>query len=394
MISADQTRAYFRRYFGTEPQALCCAPGRVNLIGEHIDYAGGQVLPISLAQGISVAARPNSMNVLRMISDGHPETGLISVAGGEDPRGFAGYILQLAIQAGLSSVDLAIASDLPPGRGLSSSAALGVAVQGVLAAMSDAADRPPARMLCKSAQTAEHLALGTNCGLMDQYASMFGSADKAILIDTWRENHHYLPLNLESYSLLLVDSGQSRDLAASQYNRRHKEMDAALAAARRQAGGFECFRELQPQRFRETIDSLPDPARLRLMHLTTEQGRVFAFGKALEAGDGVAMGQLLNDSQASLRDNAEVSTPQIDRLVALLQAMPHCLGCRLIGGGFGGSVLALLAGEPDPATLELLLRQYQADTGLNSDWLVVQPGPGAWLEDAQGQRQSLREFLS
>lgn len=394
MISRSQAREFFLQHFGEEPERCCCAPGRVNLIGEHIDYAGGQVLPLAIRRGVTVLARRCARGRLRVVSDIYPEAGIVELDGSNMPEGFAAYVQQLAQSVRITAAEIAIVSDLPPGQGLSSSAACGLAVRGVLQALNPDAVRPTPLALCLAAQESEQLALGTSCGLMDQYASMFGKAGHAILIDTWRQSHLYIPLPGNALHFVLVDSGQPRQLAASQYNQRHAEMSGAMALVRERAGGFACFRELHPGRFRELVDSLPDPARLRLRHLTTEQGRVFAFARALEAGDAAQMGRLLSLCQTSLRDDCEVSTTEIDYLVDILQELPDCLGCRLVGGGFGGSVLALLATEPTATKLNEGLRKYEALSGLQASWLQVQPGPGAWTENSRGEQRSLEGCLS
>jgi galactokinase len=394
MISRKEARDFFFQQFGEEPGSCACAPGRVNLIGEHIDYAGGQVLPLSICQGITVLARSTTQGLLRIASQQFADDGVVTLDSSGMQNDRAGYIQELARQTGARSAEIAILSDLPIGQGLSSSAALGIAVQAAMLALQADAVRPTALQLCKAAQQAEHLALGTSCGLMDQYASMFGRVDSAVLIDTWREVHHYIPLSLDGLSLLIVDSGQPRELAASQYNARHAEMSSALAALRKLSGGFESFRELPPLRFRELLEQLPEPAQSRLRHLTTEQGRVFALAKALEGADGPAMGRLLSESHASLRDNAAVSTAEIDKLSGLLRELPGCLGARLMGGGFGGSVLALMDGAVDRAAMEEVLQEYHAHSGLSGSWLRVEAGPGAWLENPRGDRTPLTEWLA
>ncbi|MEZ5337389.1 MAG: galactokinase family protein [bacterium] len=393
MIGWRQLCEFFMRHFGEEPELCCCAPGRINLIGEHIDYAGGAVLPLSISPGVSVAVRSLPAGGLSLVTDvlGEPQVQKLDRATAAD--GPLAYVLELARLTETASAQIAILSDLPVGQGLSSSAATGIAVQGALLALKPDAVLPSARAVCRAAQRAEHLALGTSCGLMDQYASMFGLEDSALLIDTWKESHTEVPLSgLAGLEIVVVDSGQPRQLAASEYNRRHAEMVGALNEARRLSGGFDCFRERPPEELLAIAEAMPDPARRRIRHLLSEQRRVHDFVAALQAADQPAMGRLLRESHASLRDDAAVSTTQIDILVELLDGLPGCLGARLMGGGFGGSLLALFAAPVDSAALDDLLRDYAAASTLQAGWLSVAPGPGAWLSGAGNGRRSLAEW--
>ncbi len=394
MINWQDSRDFFCSQFQAEPEICCFAPGRVNLIGEHIDYAGGQVLPLSISLGVTLAVRLTAEGGLRVASSLYPGQGVASLeeTGRQGP---VAYLRELVRITGCLSAEIAICSDLPPGRGLSSSAAVGIAVQAALLALLEEDVLPSARAVCRAAQRAEHTALGTHCGLMDQYASLFGRETEALLIDTWQQTHEYIPLSgLEGCSLLLVDSGQSRELADSEYNTRQAELQEALRLAAEALGGFTCFRERTLEQLLEVAEGLPAPLDSRLRHVATEQQRVLDFSAALQGGNAKGMGCLLIASHSSMRDDCEVSTPQIDRLVDMLCNLPPCLGARLVGGGFGGGVLALLRGSPDPASLDDLLGKYHAATGLQGDWQQLQSGHGACLLAGKGSWRSLAEWLS
>lgn len=392
MIRWQEAHRYFHEQYGSEPQICCSAPGRVNLIGEHIDYAGGQVLPISISLGVTVCASLGG-DALRVASGMFPEAGIAnaSEAVGQGPLA---YVRTLAEQTGVTDADIAVCSDLPLGRGLSSSAAVGIAIQAALFALSEDEVLPSARAVCRAAQRAEQAALGTNCGLMDQYASMFGSATDALLIDIHAQTHEYIPLDgLLGCSLLLVDSGQPRLLHASGYNERPEEMRQALEQASELAGGFDCFREVEHDELLRIASGLPEPLDRRLRHVASEQRRVLQFRDALLAADRRRMGELLMESHASLRDDCEVSTPEIDSLVETIGSVESCLGARIVGGGFGGGVLALFEGTVDDAVLSEALASYHAETGMQASAMQLEPGLGAWLEVPGGVRY-VAEWLS
>ncbi|MCB1187346.1 hypothetical protein KDL29_09295 [bacterium] len=394
MIGWQRMSDFFVQHFGEEPEIACCAPGRINLIGEHIDYAGGQVLPLSISLGVSVAVRATRQGLLRVVSDEYPDAGIVTLDGSLAQDGPAGYVLELARTTETTSAQIAILSDLPVGQGLSSSAAIGIAVQCALLALKPDAVMPSARAVCRAAQRAEHLALGTSCGIMDQYASMFGSPGNAILIDTWQETHHAVPLDsLAGCCIILVDSGQPRELSASQYNQRHAEMTGTLNEAKRLCGGFNCFREKAHDELLAIAEAMPEPANRRMRHLLMEQRRVGRFQDGLRERDLKMLGRILYAGHCSLRDDAEVSTPQIDTLVEMLCSTPGCLGARLMGGGFGGSVLALFESPPDEFLMAGLLRDYAGETTLGGRWLQVEPGPGAWLQSGRGSWRSVAEWL-
>jgi galactokinase len=383
-----RARAAFREHFGTEPRAVCDAPGRVNLIGEHIDYAGGSVLPCAIQYGIAIAAGPDDgpgagtgRLDLAVAPDSpvQPDAAQFGAAQGlaHEVRSRLGPWLGYPAAA----PRLCIYSDLPPGAGLSSSAAFEAAVAGALlgaggrsAGLAGPALTPLA--LCQLCQAAEQAATGVQCGLMDQYAVVFGRAGCAVHFDTVALTHEYVPLDLPRAALAAIDSGQPRRLAASGYNRRRAELAAGHP--------------------------------LRQRHQATERARVAAALGALRQGDAAALGALLSASHASLRDDFEVSTPELDVLCHLLCAgpAPAAWGARLTGAGFGGSVLALLhpaALEPDAAgrrPVDAVLDEYRRRTGLVPALRLVAPCDGAQLIAGTAQNRPtagprlLRECLA
>ena len=283
------------------------APGRVNLIGEHVDYLGGLVLPCAVDRFIGVASSPSDEWDVR--SD---------TAGGES------LLTALARELETSAAQAAIAANLPVGQGLSSSASLLVAAAKAWGPELDGKDAALA------AHRAEQAATGVMVGVMDQFASALGRRGEALLLNCDSLEYRYVPFP-DDIVIAVIDSGVSRRLADTPYNERRAEAEAAVA----EAG--------------PPLLELKDPAdNPRLRHVVSELNRVRLFVRALESGDHGQLGELLNESHRSLRDDFHVSIPQVDEIVERATSLPGCLGARIMGAGFGGSILALLeAGSED-----------------------------------------------
>ncbi len=317
--------------------ARAFAPGRVNLIGEHTDYNDGLALPFAITQGLTVTATR--------------EAGQSS---GEDASAFVRGAFAVLRDSGYEVPDakVQISSDLPQEAGLGSSAALTIAL--LLALIELAGATPPTALeLARLGQRIEQEEVGADIGLLDQLASLSGSAGHATLIDFRTFAIEPIPLQLHDHTLVVLASGQAHANAASGYNRRRQE---CTEAAHRM--GAQMLRDAYIQ----DLHMLPDELARRARHVIGESGRVLGAAAALRHGDLELLGQLLDVSHASLRDDFEVSTPAVEQTVRALKDS-GALGARLIGGGFGGSVLALMPpGKVAPAGAT-----------------VVIPGPGAHL---------------
>jgi galactokinase len=304
------------------------APGRVNLIGDHTDHVGGLVLPMAIDLGTTVQGRRGGSRVVLTSAD-QPEPAVVDLDV-EDPaavapgwaRYVAGVVAELRPSEGIEGT---VRTGLPLGGGLSSSAALEVAVAVALGA--DLDDPVALATLC---QRAEQRASGVPCGVMDQLASVAGVEGHALLIDCHALSVDPVPVP-EGLEVVVVDSGQARQLAGSPYADRVAECAAAEAV-------------IGPLRLARPGDeeAIPDPVvRARARHVITEDDRVRSAATALAAGDVALLGALLQGSHASLRDDFEVSTPVLDALVGRLDATPGVHGARLTGAGFGGCVVAV-----------------------------------------------------
>lgn len=313
------------------------APGRVNLIGDHTDYTDGLVLPMAIQLGTTVTGVRGGDRV-QLTSADEPEPAEVRLDVGDPAsatpawaRYVAGVVSELRPAQGFTGE---VATTLPMGSGLSSSAALEVAVALALGLTED--DPLTVAKLC---QLAEYAASGVPCGIMDQLASAAGVDGSALLIDCHSLAITPVPLPDDS-EVVVVSSGQDRALAGSAYAERRAECEAAQ-------DGIGVLRKASA----DSVEALDDPLlRRRARHVVTENERVRRCAAALTAGDLPAAGRLMGQSHASLRDDFDVSTPTLDTLVGRLAAMPGVFGARLTGAGFGGCVVALtrpgaIAGE-------------------------------------------------
>ena len=322
------------------------APGRVNLIGEHTDYNDGLALPFAITAGVTVRAEAGgacSPDRIAAYARDLGESDEFALANPPRAGGWRSYVRGTVAELGragfpLIGAQLEIAGDVPPGAGLSSSAALEVALALALIALaSEHHGEPPGELdrtaIARLCARVESEWVGAQTGLLDQLASLYGAAEKAMWIDFHTLRIHEVPLALGGWRLAVVDSGERHAHASSGYNLRRAECRAACELL-----GVSSLREAEPQQ----VERLPEPLRARVQHVSGENERVIAAVAALRAGDLAGLGALLNASHESLRVRYEVSTAAVERTV---QALLHhgATGARMIGGGFGGSVLGLFA---------------------------------------------------
>ncbi len=344
------------------------APGRVNLIGDHTDYNDGFVLPLAIDRDCLLAWRPRrdervvvrSLDLggrVEVAADGSDELGTIEPQWGRFVVG-ALRALRARGHAG-PGMEAAVSSTVPPGSGLSSSSAFAVAF--VLAIGGGTGDELDRRELARAALQAEQLATGVPGGLMDQLASLFGAAGDALLVDCRTLDIDPVPLP-QGLALLVVHSGLARTLAGSAYAERRAECEVIAARL-----GIPALRDAR-------TDQVADDPRAR--HVVSENQRVLDTAAALRAGDVAALGPLLLASHASLRDDFEVSTPELDLLVDLL-VEGGALGARLTGAGFGGCVVAIVQRNHADDLAAKTARRYQDATGLEPSAFVVRAVDGA-----------------
>jgi galactokinase len=357
------------------------APGRVNLIGDHTDYNEGFVLPLAIDRECVVRGTPTADGVVRLRSlDVDPqEADVVTAADGSDePSGvapawgrYAAGVVRVLAERGRPAVgiDATVSSTIPLGSGLSSSAGLEVAV--ALALCDAAGFALPAVELAQACQRAEEIATGVPCGIMDQLTSLAGRSSGALLIDC--RSLEIEPVALPSdIAVLIVHSGVSRALADGAYAERRRSCESVAARL-----GLRSLRDATP----EQVAGEP-----RARHVVSENARVLDAVRALETGDVAALGLLLVASHASLRDDFDVSTPELDALVeALVEA--GAIGARLTGAGFGGCVVALAHSREAAGILERATDRYRTETGREPTAFACRPVDGAGpLTDEGGTR--------
>jgi len=380
----DRALAAFADAYGRAPTHLVRAPGRVNLIGEHTDYNDGFVLPMALERAAWIALAPRDDGVVRLAADDLDQQGTFALAtarsrdtrgdardpqGGwlEYPRGVAWALQDLGHE--LAGFDGALASDVPRGAGLSSSAAVELAVAAAFAAASGFAWDAPA--VARAMQRVENLWVGVQSGIMDQLIGAAGVAGHALLIDCRDLSLRPVPLP-DGVAVVVLDTDTRRTLVGSAYDDRR-------AACRRAAHalGVPALRDADADALASATERL-DPVDLRrARHVIGENARTLEAADALAAGDVERLGRLMDASHASLRDDYEVSSPALDAIVASARAAPGCLGARMTGAGFGGCAVALVRQGAVETFVPATADAYRATTGHEARAYVSLAAAGA-----------------
>ncbi|MBA2379795.1 MAG: galactokinase [Blastocatellia bacterium] len=380
MIDYASLSERFKALYGGDPR-LFRAPGRVNLIGEHTDYNGGFVLPIAIDLEAVVAISPRTDTLVRIHAANFDEDGefdfsqpFVGTPGhwSNLPEGMA-RVLQ-GTGAKLSGADMMIIADVPGGAGLSSSAAVCVAVGLALTEISDA---PIDRIeLAKAAQQTEHDYAGAKVGIMDQFVSAHAEPGHALLLDCRSLEYDHVPFLLADNVLVICDTNVKHELAASAYNTRRAECEEAVQLLRADQPDITQLRDVSFSDFERSCELLPSPIRSRARHVITENERTLAAAEALKKGDLHRFGQLMFRSHASLRDDYEVSCKELDVLVDAATEL-GALGSRMTGGGFGGSTVNLLKRSGLDNFCTHISQMYAARTGLQATIIITESRGGA-----------------
>ncbi|RNA68508.1 galactokinase [Alteribacter keqinensis] len=364
---------------------LFFAPGRVNLIGEHIDYNGGYVFPCSLSIGTYMAVTKRSDNNIRMTSLNFPEQGTIEFSLDElvykkedDWANYPKGVLHEFAKLGKTSAhgfDAVFFGNIPNGAGLSSSAS----VELVTAVMWDAINGfgLPMVEMVKIGQRAENDFIGVSCGIMDQFAIGMGKEKQAILLDCNTLDYSYSPIDLGEYTLVIANTNKRRGLADSKYNERRRECDEALEAIQtKKRIDFLC--DLTSQEFEEVKDAIKNPvAQKRARHAVSENERTKTAAELLKQRDLKGFGELMNASHISLRNDYEVSGKELDALVKAAWTEQSVIGARMTGAGFGGCTVNIIKKEQLDETLDRMKQAYSEATGLQAEFYIAEVGPGA-----------------
>ncbi|UIP26683.1 galactokinase [Photobacterium sp. TLY01] len=365
--------------FGYSPSHLIQAPGRVNLIGEHTDYNDGFVLPCAIDYQTMVAASRRDDQCVRVMALDYQ--GEINTFDLSQPLVFDKDCLWVNYIRGvidclqsrgceLGGIDIAVSGNVPQGAGLSSSAALEVVIGQTFNAMFDLSLTQ--QEIALIGQQAENQFVGCNCGIMDQLISAEGEAGHALLIDCRSLETKAVSLPPE-LSVVIINSNKKRGLVGSEYNTRRQQCEAAA-----QAFGVKALRDVDISRFQAQAEQLDEVVARRAKHIITENARTLRAAEALEQGDLATLGQLMADSHQSMRDDFEITVPEIDTLVDIVKAaIGERGGVRMTGGGFGGCVVALVPAELVDAVQRAVEAQYENATGLQASIYVCQPMAGA-----------------
>jgi galactokinase len=372
--------AIFQEFFESQP-LIAFAPGRINLIGEHTDYQEGFVFPAAVAQGIYVAIQRNNLKFCRLYSLDFEEEFTFSLDAISPKKGhWANYVMGMLSQlnqAGFAPLnfDMAIAGTIPVGAGLSSSAALSIAIGTVITSLFDY--QVSKKSLVLYAQKSEHLYAGVNCGIMDPYASAFGEKGHALLLDCRTNTHETIPIDLKEYRLILVNSKVKHRLADSAYNKRRAECEESVLLLSSQFPEIQTLRDLKPEDLEQVKAILPERLFPKAKHVITECQRVIDGANLLQANDLIAFGKLMNASHQSLSEDFEVSCAELDFLAEKAQSLPEVLGSRMMGGGFGGCTLNVVKSEFLDDFKKLILESYQAAFQIEPDFIQVTLTDGA-----------------
>jgi galactokinase len=381
----EKAIAAFQREYGRPPEGIAEAPGRVNLIGEHVDYNDGLVLPFAIDRSVlAVWARRDDHAVWACSADygEHARFNLADVTHAA-PGIWSNYVRGITstlLDAGYhpNGIEVVLAGDVPAGAGLSSSAAIEVATAG---AFRDAfeldIDDVALAQLC---QRAENEYVGVQCGIMDQFASTLSLRDHALLLDCRTLAYRHVPLRLAQAGLALViaNSAVQRELITSAYNDRRRECEQAVVALRPRLGrdNLTSLRDVTTAEIAAIEITADDVPLRRARHVITEIGRVAEAVEALEADEFGRLGELMLESHISLRDDYEVSSPQLDLLVGLAMAQDYVLGARLTGAGFGGCTVNLVRADAVDAFGRDVIAPYRERTGLPAEMYVTTPQDG------------------
>ena len=380
----------FTGAFGRAPDVIVCSPGRVNVIGEHTDYNDGWVLPAALDMGTVIAARGRDDRRLQTVAarlSEKDEAGLDDLRPRQGPpwtRYVRGVAALLEAEHGLlPGADLFIDGDLPLSSGLSSSASLELGVAVTL--MTLAGGEIERTALARLGQRVENEIIGLQSGIMDQLAVACGVAGHALLIDCRTFDVEPVPIPA-AVRILVLDSAVSRTLAGSAYNRRRAECESALRKLQAAQPDLRALRDVTADLLADEGKRLSALELRRARHVVTENKRVLDSVAALRGGNVTQLGRLMAASHESLRDDYEVSGPELDVLVATALETPGVLGARLTGAGFGGCAVALVEAAQAEAAAEEIEARYREATGRDGMAYVSTPSAGAhvaWIRPAQ-----------
>lgn len=364
------TETEFQKQFSTQPEQCVFSPGRINLIGEHIDYNDGYVLPAAIDKYICFAVKPNDLQKLRVYAvdlDENFEFDLSEKIQKSEVL-WENYFLGVLDRALLENkrsigLDITFSSNLPIGAGLSSSAALTCGFATILNHYFELGwDK---KTIALTGQWTEHNYVGVMCGIMDQFASVFGQENKAILLDCNSTEMKLYPTDFQDYTLVLFDSCVKHSLVASEYNQRRKEVNEGVEVIKTKYPEFQNFRNLTLEMIEEVKTELSEKQYLRLIFIVKEIARILNAVQALEKSNFTEFGSLVTQTHYGLSKEYEVSCPELDFLVDATLKESGVLGSRMMGGGFGGCTISLVHQDHLDTLITKMKSAYQAEFNID-----------------------------
>jgi len=381
LVDLKELRAEFVRQFNSTPRVFS-APGRVNLIGEHTDYNEGFVLPMAIDRRTYVAiAKRNDRRVsarsLVLKEDGEFDLDDRSRASESKWLRYVAGVAWTLIEQGfeLAGADLLIDADVPIGGGLSSSAALEVAAGKALTGIADVTIEKVA--LALAAQQAETVFVGARVGNMDQLTAVLGRKEHALLIDCRSLEAKQISLENLNAAIVVCNTNVKHDLASSAYNERRAECERGVEHLRRKLPHIRSLRDVTLGAFLQYESEVPEPLRRRCRHVVTENDRTLKAADALQFGDLETLGNLMKASHESLRDDYEVSAPELDAMVEIAWRHEAVIGARMTGGGFGGCTINVVRPAAVDDFSRFMRNEYRAATNIEPDIWAVKADEGA-----------------
>ena len=375
----------FKEVFGKDAEQQFFAPGRVNLIGEHTDYNGGNVFPCAIDKGTYGLVSKRADRTFRMYSENFADLGVMEFTLDElvndKKHDWANYpkgVIKMFIEEGFkidSGFDFLVSGNIPNGAGLSSSASIEMLTGIVLKDLFHLSIDPIAMALL--GKKVENLFIGVNSGIMDQFAIAMGKKDNAILLDCNTLKYDYVPVVLKDEVIVIANTNKRRGLADSKYNERRAECDEALAELQTKLP-IKALGELSIEEFEANKDLIKSPIRQkRAKHAVYENQRTLKAQKELSAGNLAEFGKLMNQSHISLRDDYEVTGVELDTLAALAWEQPGVVGSRMTGAGFGGCTVSIVKKDKVDDFIKNIGEAYKNKIGYAADFYIAAVSEGA-----------------
>jgi len=381
-MNAQHLKNTFKKLFNAEP-ILVRSPGRINIIGEHTDYNGGFVMPAAIDKAIYVAISKREDDEIHLFSESYQQFDISSVKDlKKSENSWANYILGVADQLKergykLGGFNFYIDGDVPLGAGLSSSAAVECATGFALDQLFSLS--VPKMDIALIAQKAEQTFAGVNCGIMDQFASVFGKKDQAIMLDCRSMKHIYIPLKLDGYKLLLLNTNVKHALADSAYNKRRAQCEQGVAWVKEHYPNVNTLRDVDLSMLETYVKPKDLEVYTKCSFVVREIGRLLTAAEQLENGNLEGLGKLMFETHEGLSKDYEVSCKELDFLVDAVKPIDEVLGARMMGGGFGGCTINIVKEEKIADLVEELAAKYQLEFGLKLDAYTVQTDNGTSL---------------